>query len=64
MVQLMLDSAATLLAWLWLGVQKRRGKFWVEGVVQSPTDKPEGDLIDPNLFFLLEGSMLLSGTAW
>lgn len=36
----------------------------MEGVVQSPTDKPEGDLIDLNLFFLLGGSMLLSGTAW
>lgn len=39
-------------------------KFEVEGVVKSPTDKPGGDLIDPNLFFLSGISMLLAATAW
>lgn len=28
----------------------------MEGVVQSPTDKPEGDLFDPNLLFLSEAA--------
>lgn len=32
---------------------RRRGNFEVEGVVESPTDKPGGDLIDPNLSFFV-----------
>lgn len=40
------------------------GNLEVEGVVESPTDKPGGDLIDPNLSFLSGASVLLAATAW